>query len=54
MSLDELGYAVGIALMIVGIFFSGLVVLMGIVILVLSMWLPEFVIIEFGTPEEEE
>lgn len=54
MSLDELGFAVGFALMMIGLFFSGLVVLIGIAVVVLSIWLPDFVIFEFGTSDEED
>ena len=52
-SLDELGYALGMALMIIGIFFSATVVLVGIAIVVLSIWLPDFIVFEIGKAEEE-
>ena len=53
-SLDEIGYSIGFALMILGLFLSGMVLLLGIAVVVLSLWLPDFVVLEFGTPEEDE
>lgn len=54
MSLDEVGYSIGLALMVIGLFISGVVVGIGIAVLVLSLFLPEFVIFEIGTPEEDD
>jgi hypothetical protein len=52
-SLDEIGYSVGMALMVLGLFVGAGLVMVGIAVVVLSMFLPDFIVFEFGTPEDE-
>lgn len=52
--LDEVGFSVGLAIMAVGIFVSGWMIIGGIVVLVLSLFLPDFITLEIGKVEDDD